>query len=169
VLDTSVAEAGGLSYSWDIVDLRSEVEAAVNSARDLRPERTITLRTGDHAAWVRADPDRIHQVLINLLENAATNSPTETEIEVELRTAGAEVGVAVVDHGPGLSEGDLERVFEKFVRGRSTIRGTGLGLYLAREIMTAHHGRIVASTNGGAGATFTFTMPLVAAPATPVA
>ncbi|MEY2475391.1 MAG: hypothetical protein QOG87_706 [Actinomycetota bacterium] len=169
VLDTSVAEAGGLSYSWDIVDLRSEVEAAVNSARDLRPERTITLRTGDDAAWVRADPDRIHQVLINLLENAATNAPAETEIEVELRTAGGEVEVAVVDHGPGLSEGDLERVFEKFVRGRSTIRGTGLGLYLAREIMTAHHGRIVASTNGGAGATFTFTLPLVAAPATPVA
>ena len=169
VLDTSVAEAGGLSYSWDIVDLRREVETAVHGAQDLRPERTITVRVGDDPAWVRADPDRIHQVLMNLLDNAATNSPAETEIEVELRTTGTEVEVAVIDHGPGLSEGDLERVFEKFVRGRSTIRGTGLGLYLSREIMSAHHGRIAASTTGGSGATFTFTMPLVAAPATPVA
>ena len=169
VLDTSVAEAGTLSYSWDIIDLRSEVAAAINATQDLRPERTITLRSGDEPAWVRADPDRIHQVLINLLENAATNSPAETEIEVELRAHGAEVDVAVIDHGPGLSEGDLERVFDKFVRGRSTIRGTGLGLYLSREIMTAHHGRIAASTTGGSGATFTFTLPLVAAPATPVA
>jgi signal transduction histidine kinase len=168
VLDTSVAEAGGLSYSWDIVDLRTEVESAVSGARDLRPERTITLRAGDDPAWVRADPDRIHQVLINLLENAATNSPAETEIEVELRTSGAEVSVSVIDHGPGLSEADLERVFDKFVRGRSTIRGTGLGLYLSREIMTAHHGRIAAGTTGGSGATFTFTLPRVAAPAMPV-
>jgi signal transduction histidine kinase len=169
VLDTSVVEAGGLSYSWDIIDLRREVESAVTGARDLRPERTITLRSTDDAAWVRADPDRIHQVLMNLIENAATNSPADTDIEVEVGVEGAEVKVSVIDHGPGLSEGDLERIFEKFVRGRSTIRGTGLGLYLSREIMQAHHGRIAASTTGGSGATFTFSLPLVTAPAAPVA
>jgi signal transduction histidine kinase len=151
VLDTSVVEAGGLSYSWDIVDIRDEVQSAVTSAQDLRPERTITLHMDDGPAWVRADADRIHQVLVNLLENASTNSPADTPIEVELKANGTEVEVSVIDHGPGLSEEDRERVFEKFVRGRSTIRGTGLGLYLSREIMQAHHGRISAGSTGGSG------------------
>lgn len=169
VLDTNVAETGGLSFSWDIVDLRREVETAVVAARDLRPDRAITVRTDETPTWVRADPDRIHQVMMNLLDNAATNAPADTEIEVEVRAGQNDVEVSVIDHGPGLSEADLERVFEKFVRGRSTVRGTGLGLYLSREIMAAHHGRIVASSRGGAGATFTFSLPLVAAPAAPVA
>jgi signal transduction histidine kinase len=169
VLDTSVIETGGLSYAWDIVDLRREVEAAVTAARDYRPDRHIVLNVDDTAAWVRADPDRIQQVLMNLLDNAASNTPADTDIEVVLRSQGTEVEVAVVDHGPGMADADMERVFEKFVRGRSTVRGTGLGLYLAREIMSAHHGRIWASSGGGAGATFTFALPLVSAPATPVA
>jgi signal transduction histidine kinase len=169
VLDTSVVEAGGLSYSWDIIDLHREVESAVTVARDQRPDRTIVLRVDDGPAWVRADPDRIHQVLSNLLDNAATNAPADTAIEVELHSGLTDVEVSVIDHGPGLSEADLERVFEKFVRGRSNVRGTGLGLYLAREIMNAHHGRISVASTGGAGARFTFAMPLVSAPATPVA
>jgi signal transduction histidine kinase len=169
VLDTSVVETGGLSYAWDIVDLRREVEAAVTAARDYRPDRTITMEVEDSAAWVRADPDRIQQVMMNLLDNAASNTPADSEIEVLLRGHDNEVEVSVIDHGPGMADADLERVFEKFVRGRSTVRGTGLGLYLAREIMSAHHGRIWASSGGGAGATFTFSLPMVSAPATPVA
>ena len=169
VLDTSVVEAGGLSYNWDVIDLRREVESAVTAARDQRPDRTIVLRVDDSPTWVKADPDRIHQVLTNLLDNAATNAPADTEIEVEVRAGLTDVEVSVIDHGPGLSEADLERVFEKFVRGRSSVRGTGLGLYLAREIMTAHHGRIGVTSTGGSGAKFTFAMPLVSAPATPVA
>jgi signal transduction histidine kinase len=167
VLDSGAVDAGGLSYSWDIVDLRREVESAVTAAHDLRPDRTVLFDPGEGPAWVRADPDRIQQVLVNLLDNAAANGPPDTDIEVSLHAGGDEVEVSVVDHGPGLSEGDLERVFEKFVRGRSTVRGTGLGLYLAREIMNAHHGRIWADRAGTAGARFCFSLPLVSAPSAP--
>jgi signal transduction histidine kinase len=86
-----------------------------------------------------------------------------------MRAGDGEVEVSVVDHGPGLRDADLDRVFEKFVRGRNTVRGTGLGLYLAREIMNAHHGRIWAGHHEGSGATFTFLLPLVTAPREPVA
>jgi signal transduction histidine kinase len=164
VLDTSVAEAGGLSYAWDLVDLQHAVEAAVTAAHDVRPDRTITFAGGEEAAWVRADPDRIQQVLMNLLDNAAANSPSDAPIEVTVRTMAGEVEVAVADHGPGLADADRERVFEKFVRGRSTVRGTGLGLYLAREILAAHHGRIWVESEGGTGATFRFVLPMVPAP-----
>jgi two-component system sensor histidine kinase KdpD len=167
VLDSSAVDAGGLSYSWDVVDLRHEVESAVTAAHDLRPDRRVVFDPGEGPAWERADPDRIQQVLVNLLDNAAANGPPDTDIEVTLRSAGDEVEVSVVDHGPGLSEGDLERVFEKFVRGRSTVRGTGLGLYLAREIMNAHHGRIWADRAGSSGARFCFSLPLVSAPSAP--
>jgi signal transduction histidine kinase len=169
VLDSSAVDSGGLTYAWDIVDLRGEIESAVTAARDLRPDHTITLHASDVPAWVRADPDRIQQVLLNLLDNAATNAPAGTEIEVAMRAGDGEVEVSVVDHGPGLRDADLDRVFEKFVRGRNTVRGTGLGLYLAREIMNAHHGRIWAAQGEGTGAVFTFALPLVAAPREPVA
>ena len=169
VLDTSVAESGGLSYAWDLVELRQAVEAAVTAALDVRPDRSITLTTTDETAWVRADPDRIQQVLMNLLDNAAVNSPSDTPIEVALQTRAGEVEVAVNDHGPGLAESDRARVFEKFVRGRSTVRGTGLGLYLSREILAAHQGRIWVESASGTGTTFAFVLPLVAASAQPVA
>jgi signal transduction histidine kinase len=169
VLDSSAVESGGLSYAWDVVDLRGELESAVTASRDIRPDHTISLSLADAPAWVRADPDRIQQVLMNLLDNAASNAPAGTEIEVAMRAGDGEVEVAVVDHGPGLSDADLDRVFEKFVRGRSTVRGTGLGLYLSREIMNAHHGRIWAAQGDGTGAVFTFALPLVAAPREPVA
>lgn len=169
VLDSSAVESGGLAYAWDIVDLRGEVESAVTAARDLRPDHTITLDMDDDPAWVRADPDRIQQVLMNLLDNAASNAPGGTEIGVRLHADAGEVAVSITDHGPGLSDADLERVFEKFVRGRSTVRGTGLGLYLSREIMNAHHGRIWAAHGETSGAVFTFVLPLVAQPREPVA
>ncbi|MCU1449574.1 MAG: hypothetical protein JWP02_1744, partial [Acidimicrobiales bacterium] len=120
--------------------------------------------TPDQQAWVRADPERIQQVLTNLLDNAAKNSPPESPISIAVSTIDGEVEVSVTDRGAGIARDELSRVFDKFVRGRATdTRGTGLGLYICKRIVTAHGGRIWATSEQG-GTTLRFALPLVPAP-----
>jgi signal transduction histidine kinase len=167
VLDVSSAEQGTVRYSFGPVDLREEVAAAVSAVRDANPGRELVLDGATSGTWVNGDGDRIMQVVTNLLNNAVASSPMTTPITVTIDSADGEVVVSVVDRGPGLSDDEKEAVFEKFVRGRTAgVRGTGLGLYLARQIITAHGGRIWAETGDGAGATFRFALPSVPAPST---
>jgi signal transduction histidine kinase len=117
---------------------------------------------------VRADPDRLQQVLTNLLDNALRHSPPGPPVDVSLATVDGEAVVAVRDQGPGIAPDDAERIFQKFVRGRSTVAGgSGLGLYISRRIVDAHSGRIwVSSADGaGAGAELSMALPRVATPA----
>ena len=113
---------------------------------------------------VRADPDRITQVLTNIIGNALAATPMEGTVTVEARAAGQRAETSVTDTGVGLADGDLERVFERFYRApgqprRST--GSGIGLTIARNIARAHGGEVTASSPGpGRGATFVLTLPL---------
>ena len=164
VLDTSSMESGALAYTFTIKDVRDEVSSAVVAAQDLHSERVIRLTLTDHPAWVRCDAERLQQVLTNLLDNALKSAPA-SPIDVSVDLAGGEVRVSVADQGPGMSESELSRVFDKFVRGRtSTPAGTGLGLYISKQIVDAHGGRIDATSTEGHGATVTFSLPLVPAP-----
>ncbi|HVF19889.1 MAG TPA: sensor histidine kinase [Mycobacteriales bacterium] len=166
VLDSSTIEAGELIYTYDVVDLRSEVSSAVLALNDLLPERRVTLTVADDPIPVSLDPERIQQVLTNLLDNAVRSGPGLTPVDVVVEARGDVARVEVRDHGPGLSPNELGRVFEKFVRGRtSTVSGTGLGLYISRQIVEAHGGTIYAETRGD-GATFSFDLPLAPATAT---
>ena len=169
VLDTASIESGELSYVFEIVDVNAEVASAATAAQDLQPNRPISVDTPDQHAWVRADPERVQQVLTNLLDNAVKNSAPETPIDIAARTVGREVQVAVTDRGAGIPNDELARVFDKFVRGRATdTRGTGLGLYICRRIIDAHGGRIWAESEPG-GTKLTFSLPLVPAPTEPPA
>ena len=169
VLDTSAIEAEGMSYALSDVDLRDEIASAVDAERDLRPDRVLTLDLAGSPTWVRCDPDRIQQVITNLLDNAVKSSPPMTPIEVSVRESDDWVEVTVRDHGPGLSDAELTRVFDKFVRGRtSTPTGTGLGLYISQQIVEAQGGHIRAERGADGGARFVFTLPRIAAPAEPV-
>ena len=164
VLDTSSMETGALAYSFAVHDLREEVSSAVVAAQDLTPDRVIRLHLPDDAAWVRCDPERIQQVLTNLLDNATKSAPGRP-VDVTLAVLDDDVRVAVADDGPGMSEAELGRVFDKFVRGRtSTPAGTGLGLYICKQVVDAHGGTIGATSEEGHGATVAFTLPLVEAP-----
>jgi signal transduction histidine kinase len=166
VLDTSTIEAEGMAYAMTDVDLREEIASAVAAERDLRPDRVLTLDLPDHPAWVRCDPDRLQQVMTNLLDNAVKSSPPMTPIEIGVAVHDDQVTVSVRDHGPGLSDAELTRVFDKFVRGRtSTPTGTGLGLYISRQLVEAQGGSIRAERSDGGGATFVVTLPRAAAPA----
>ncbi|HEY4066003.1 MAG TPA: ATP-binding protein, partial [Burkholderiaceae bacterium] len=115
----------------------------------------------------------IEQVLANLMENAAKYTPVGTAItlwaEVRASARGDEAVIAVEDAGPGLPEGDPERLFDKFYRGRpeGAIGGVGLGLAICRAIVRLHGGRIWAERRPGGGAVFSFALPLERAPEVP--
>jgi histidine kinase len=113
---------------------------------------------------VWADPDRITQVLTNIIGNALTATPAGGTVTVRTRANDRQAQVAVTDTGVGLAAADLERVFERFYRAPGQHRrapGSGIGLTIARNIAQAHGGDITAASPGpGTGATFTLTLPL---------
>ncbi|MGV3760142.1 MAG: ATP-binding protein [Actinomycetota bacterium] len=163
VLDTQNLEAGQLVQVMGPVELAAEVRDAVEAQQDLDAERRFEVELPDEHVWVSADSDRIQQVLANLLDNARKNAPVVAPIDVTLRLVDGQAEVTVRDQGPGITEEARERIFDKFVRGRSeSVTGTGLGLYISRQIVEAHGGRIWAESDPGQGATFRFRIPLTA-------
>ncbi len=163
--ELSRAEEGAVALHLRIVDLD---ELTARCAERLRPQfvdKGVALRTQRGAPIpVEADPDRITQVLTNLLGNALTYTPAEGTVEVQV---GREHGLATVvvrDTGVGLSPEDCELVFDRFYRVQGAVRpagGSGIGLTIARGLARAHHGDIEATSPGvGAGSVFTLTLPV---------
>jgi signal transduction histidine kinase len=165
VLDTESIESGRLGYVFQQVDLGTELQTAVEGSLNADATHQIALTPPAAPVTVEADPDRLQQVLSNLLENARKNSPASEPIEVETELVEGPrpvVRVSVVDCGPGVEAESLERIFEKFVRGNdNAVTGTGLGLYIVRRIVEAHHGRIWCESAPGNRTAFTFELPLV--------
>ena len=120
--------------------------------------------TVDGAAPIVGDRDRIEQVLENLVGNAIKYSPEAGRIEMSLRVNGANAIVSVRDQGIGVAPGEVEKIFGLFYRSPDPradhVGGLGLGLYISREIVSRHHGRLWAERNPEAGTTFHVTLPL---------
>ena len=119
---------------------------------------------GPASAPVLVDVDRIAEVLANLLANALRHTPKGGRVEIGSRLRGSEAEIWVEDSGEGIAPEDLERVFERFYRvDRARSRasgGSGIGLTIARAIITAHGGRLWAESRGrGTGARFTVALP----------
>ncbi|HVV37550.1 MAG TPA: ATP-binding protein [Acidimicrobiales bacterium] len=168
VLNTASIEAGELAYAFETLDLAAAAQVAVDGV--LNPERELVVTAEATDSEVRADPERIQQVLANMLDNAIKNSPVGSRIDVHVTTVGGEAVVEVSDRGLGLSDDEIERSFEKFSRGRhANVTGTGLGLYICRKIITSHGGRIWAQRRAGGGATVAFALPLAHAAESTVA
>src|SRR5262249_45914420 len=118
---------------------------------------------------VVAEPNRLQQVLANLLSNARKYSPRGGPIRLSARVSNDQLAITIADSGVGIPPANLDRVFEKFFRVKSPqhreIRGTGLGLAICRQIVEAHGGRIWAESDGiGRGTRVTFTLPIVPKP-----
>lgn len=146
------------------VNISSAVEEAVESARAAGPSHPILVTVPTEEVFVLGDADRIHQVIANLLANARTHTPDGTPISVTLTHDESGTTVSVADKGPGLSEADQERVFERFYRAdpsrvRTTGDGSGLGLSIVDAVMRAHGGHVSVVSSVGAGATFTLHFP----------
>lgn len=161
----SRAEEGRIAVHPVNVDL---ADLACRAAGRLAPQfhdAHITLTVvADQVLPARVDPDRITQVLTNLLGNALLATPSGGTVTVTARRAGDRGEVVVTDTGVGLAHDDLERVFERFYRAPGQSRrsaGSGIGLTIARGIARAHNGDITASSAGrGRGASLTLALPL---------
>jgi signal transduction histidine kinase len=166
VLDTESVEAGRMAFNFETVDLAEEVREAVEAATALYDDHAITADLPAGRAQASADADRIQQVLTNLIDNAVKNSPPGAPVAVSLQVQDGVARLSVSDRGSGLDPAVAQRVFDKFVRGRgNAVSGTGLGLYVCRLIVEAHHGHIAAADIPGGGAEFSFDLPLVEASA----
>ncbi|MEZ5210411.1 sensor histidine kinase [Gordonia sp. (in: high G+C Gram-positive bacteria)] len=150
------------------VDIPGLVDDAVAAARAAAPDREIIVvdRTDrDLPPYVEGDPARLTQVLRNLIGNAITHAPEPAPIIVELSADDHRVRVEVIDQGPGLSEDDADRVFERFYRGDdsrhrdSSSGGSGLGLSIVAALIAAHDGTVGVASRQGEGARFWFVLP----------
>ena len=140
-------------------------ELARQPHRELdRKKISLSLRLPAEEVWVRADREKLCEVLDNLFSNAAKFGPSDSEVRLSLEARGGEALVSVADSGPGVSERALARVFERFsAAGHGTTRehpGLGLGLPLSKQIIEQHAGRIWLESKPGAGCRACFAIPL---------
>jgi signal transduction histidine kinase len=149
-------------------DVRGTIRQVAATLAPLAHRHAIRINRLDEPLMVDADPDRVATILTNLLDNACKYSPGREEVEVHTGRRGDMVEVVVTDHGFGIADADLPRVFERFSRivtaENSHIQGTGLGLHLCRELARMHGGDITVRSRLGEGSTFTLTLPAAPAP-----
>ncbi len=158
----SRAEEGGLPLNRRPVELTGLIESIVDRLEPqfLDENVALTFRPGPPLS-VAVDPDRVGQILTNIIGNALTYTPAGGSVVVTCTPTPAAAEIAVTDTGDGLSQDDLDRVFERFYRGdRSAPGGTGVGLTIARSLARLHGGDVTAASDGeGRGSTFTITLP----------
>ena len=154
-LGTAVlAEAGTLELRAEPTDLRELAEEVAASFRALAGAKDISLEVvGPETGEVSVDPHRIHQVVSNLVANALRETPEGGTITIE---AGRNA-LSVTDTGPGIEPGDMETIFDRFVKAADS-SGSGLGLSIARDLIEAHGGRMWAENEPNGGARFSFVL-----------
>ncbi len=161
LLDVSRVDAGRLQLALQPTDLMALVEASVERVRvgDGRHEFQVI---GPPTLVFPLDQLRIQQVLTNLLSNAARYSPANTLITIEVSADARAATVAVRDQGPGISDDVQRKIFQRYFRASTAgaTSGLGLGLYISREIVVRHGGRLGVRSVAGQGATFLVEMPL---------
>ena len=148
----------------DLGDLAKEVVEEMRSAFAEREDIMITLRPVNGGAQVSADPDKLRQVLINLVDNAVKYSPDGGRVEIEVEPRDSGIRVVVRDEGIGIAGNDQQRIFGKFYRVdphlSRGVGGTGLGLYICRELVRRMQGRISVESREGSGSTFCVDLPV---------
>ena len=166
LLDLAKLEAGRMVFEFQASDLRLLLARVADEFSSLTSERDLTIlcHTPDVPMDVSIDAEKMMQVFRNLLSNAVKFSPVGGTIELRLSRSAQSLVVTIADQGVGITEEELESIFDKFIQSRRTktgAGGTGLGLSICREIITAHHGRIWAANRPEGGAVFTLELPLV--------
>jgi signal transduction histidine kinase len=162
LLEISRAQSGILALEKRPVDLALLLQDMAEFYSYPAAEKKVEIAAGPAGpVSILADANRLRQVLSNLIENALRHAPPGSAIALSVREDGNGAEVSVKDSGDGIPPGDLERIWERFYRGRNEAGtpGFGLGLSLARAIVEAHGGSIAARSDPGQGATFTFRLP----------
>jgi signal transduction histidine kinase len=165
VLNLEAIDRGGMLLKLEDVDLARLAEETV---ADTGESRRTNLQIEGAIPTMRADPDKLKQVILNLISNAAKFSPDGAQIALRIAADGDMLRVTVTDQGPGIPEPEREKLFQRFSRLSTTKgkTGSGLGLYLSRLIVERHGGTIWAE-RPEAGAAFSFAIPLAGPPEEP--
>ena len=162
LLDISRLETDRLVLRRQMVDLQPLIATVIEKVRFSYPDIEVELLFGEGFPDVYADPDKMEQVLTNLVENACKYASPQG-MRIEGRVQDDTASLSVSDAGEGIPTEDLPKVFTKFFRrelGKPT--GSGLGLWISRGLVEAHGGQLTATSKPGEGTTFSFTLPLMA-------
>jgi signal transduction histidine kinase len=166
LLDLARSDAGRLAINRRPTRPGPLIEDVVRTMRAQTESsgQTLTERIEPSLPLVEVEPDRIRQILVNLVTNAHEYSPERASIEVGARVSDGRLMIDVTDNGPGIPPAQVEHIFERFVRGDAgltqRVGGTGLGLAISKSLIELHGGTIAVDSELGRGSTFTITLPL---------
>ncbi|ACK65966.1 histidine kinase [Rippkaea orientalis PCC 8801] len=161
VLDIYRNDNEGLKIDLKPVNLRTLLDEIIASLTYLTQSRRVHINITGDRLWVKGDPWQLKRVFINLLSNAINHSPRGSRVEIILQSKGDEQQILFRDNGLGISQEELPQLFERFYQGTSDrqAKGSGLGLYLSRQIIEAHGGKIWAENRSPKGAMFGCRLP----------
>jgi PAS domain S-box-containing protein len=163
LLDVSKIEAGKLQLVKREFDLIKIATDAVELLRNSQSSHTIKFVSNIQMITINADPNRVEQLIINFLTNAIKYSPAADRVDVIIQSNKAEVIVGVKDLGMGIEKDKLKNIFNRFYRVEGlnpAISGLGIGLYICKEIVDRHKGKIWVDSEYGKGSTFWFSLPV---------
>lgn len=163
LLDVSKIETGQLPLSFSNFNITQIVQETIELIQYSTKTHQIILQQPEQEILISADKQRVEQVIVNLLSNAIKYSPREKLVNVTISAMPDKVKVAVQDYGMGIQKEHQERIFSRFYRVEelaSHISGLGIGLYISKEIITRHHGKLWLDSEPEKGSTFFFEIPL---------
>jgi signal transduction histidine kinase len=166
LLDASKLESGTMRLDIASIELRALFDELHEAMEPLAREKEISLKEKLAPALppVEADRTKLRRILVNLLSNALKFTPKRGEVEVRAGLEGDRVRIVVADTGVGIAPEDVKRLFDKYEQARSRAtrgeKGTGLGLYITRQLVELHGGEIEVRSELGRGSTFSFTLPI---------
>jgi two-component system sensor histidine kinase KdpD len=161
--EMSRLEAGEFELALEPVPISEIIQAALSQCKTALAGRKVDVKISPNLPPVRADLDRVKEALIHLIDNANLYSPKEQPITISAELTGDFITTSVADRGPGIDDLEQGMIFDKFYRGkdqRYLVQGTGMGLPIAKAIITAHKGTIGVTSQLGHGSVFSFTLPI---------
>lgn len=164
LLNVSRIERGlPVHLNYSEVDVKALVEKCINFQRSYTEKHEFIIDCPDDISSIIGDQDKMDQILTNLISNSIKYSPNGGEIKVSITEESDKLVFAISDHGMGIPEENIEKVFQRFYRVASgdaqSVGGTGIGLFLVKSLVQAHGGDIWVDSSYGKGSTFYFTLP----------
>jgi signal transduction histidine kinase len=154
-------ELGEKQVEKEFSNINKIINDAIRSIKRLADEKNdkIILSTQEKLSEIKMDPDEIKRVFVNLISNAIKHNPEGISIKISAEQKENEILLSISDNALGIPEPEKELIFQRFPRGKRKI-GSGLGLYLSKQIVGLHGGKIWFESEEGKGTTFYFTLPI---------
>lgn len=159
--DATKAGSGNMQFSKSFFNFGELVQQVIDATQLANPDHTIH-KTGEANVDIYADSNRLHQVLTNYLVNAIKYSPEADRVDVHLSVENGNIIVEVTDYGKGIPPEKISHVFDRYYRADASVKieGLGLGLFLCKQIIDAHNGRVWITSKLDEGSTFYFSIPM---------